>query len=71
MEIPPLKEYMSDILTVPINLAGMPQISVPCGSVDGMPVGLHVLGDHLTESKIIQTAYSYEKKRGEIKYPKV
>jgi aspartyl-tRNA(Asn)/glutamyl-tRNA(Gln) amidotransferase subunit A len=71
MEIPPLKEYMADVLTVPINLAGMPQISIPCGFVNKMPVGLHILGDHLNESKIIQAAYSYEKQRGEIKYPKV
>ncbi len=71
MEIPPLKEYMADALTVPINLAGMPQVSVPCGLADGLPVGLHILGDHLNEGKIIQTAYSYEKKRGEMKYPKV
>ena len=71
LEIPPLKEYMFDVLTVPINLAGMPQISVPCGFVNGLPVGLHILGDHLQEGKIIQAAYTYEKERGEIKYPKV
>jgi aspartyl-tRNA(Asn)/glutamyl-tRNA(Gln) amidotransferase subunit A len=69
--IGPLQEYQSDILTVPINLAGMPHISVPCGLVDGLPVGMHVLGDHLQEKKIIQIADAYEKKRGAMKYPKV
>jgi aspartyl-tRNA(Asn)/glutamyl-tRNA(Gln) amidotransferase subunit A len=71
MKINPLQEYQSDVLTVPINLAGMPHISVPCGLIKGLPVGLHMMGDHLQENKIIQLAHIYEKERGEIKYPKV
>ncbi|MBN2202965.1 MAG: Asp-tRNA(Asn)/Glu-tRNA(Gln) amidotransferase subunit GatA [Candidatus Aenigmarchaeota archaeon] len=69
--IEPLKEYQSDVLTVPINLAGMPCVSVPCGFVENLPVGIHLMGDHLQEKKIIDTAFAYENKRGEIKYPKV
>jgi aspartyl-tRNA(Asn)/glutamyl-tRNA(Gln) amidotransferase subunit A len=69
--ITPLQEYQSDVLTVPVNLAGMPHVSVPCGFVDGLPVGLHIMSDHMQESKIIQMAYVYEKARGKIEYPKV
>jgi aspartyl-tRNA(Asn)/glutamyl-tRNA(Gln) amidotransferase subunit A len=71
MNISPIQEYQFDVLTVPINLAGMPHISVPCGFIDNLPVGLHIMGDHLQEKKIIQLASIYEKERGEIKYPKV
>jgi aspartyl-tRNA(Asn)/glutamyl-tRNA(Gln) amidotransferase subunit A len=69
--ISPLQEYQSDVLTVPVNLAGMPHISVPCGVSGGLPVGLHILGDHLQEKKIIHLAKAYEKERGEVKYPRV
>ncbi|MFH0929474.1 MAG: amidase family protein [Candidatus Aenigmatarchaeota archaeon] len=71
VNIDPLKEYQADVLTVPINLSGMPCISIPCGFVDGLPVGLHIMGDHLQEKKIISVAHAYEKERGEIKYHKV
>lgn len=56
----PLQHYMMDILTVAPNLAGMPMISVPCGMVNGLPVGLHLIADHLQEGKLIQTAHAYE-----------
>lgn len=60
-KLTPLEQYNCDILTVPPNLAGIPHISVPCGFVDKMPVGLHLLGDYLQEGKIIQAGYVYEK----------
>lgn len=66
-----LDEYKLDKLTAPVNVAGMPQISMPCGFVNKMPVGLHLMGDHLAEKKILRTAANYEKKRGEINYPEV
>jgi aspartyl-tRNA(Asn)/glutamyl-tRNA(Gln) amidotransferase subunit A len=67
----PIQHFMADVLTNPPNLAGIPHISVPCGFVDKMPVGMHLLGDHLQEGKIIQAAFNYEQERGEIKYPRL
>ncbi len=57
----PLENYMMDILTVAPNLAGIPMLTVPCGKVDGMPVGLHILGDHLQEQKVLQVGYEFER----------
>jgi len=59
-KLEPIQVYMMDILTVAPNLAGIPMISVPCGSVQGLPVGLHLMGDHLQEKKILQAAYAFE-----------
>ncbi len=59
----PLESYMMDALTVPQNLAGIPSISVPCGTKKGMPVGLHIMGDHFEEGTIIRIADFYQKNR--------
>jgi len=59
-EMEPLQHYMMDILTVAPNLAGVPMVSVPCGRVDGLPVGLHIMSDHLQESKAIRVAKAWE-----------
>lgn len=56
----PLEMYLSDILTVPANLAGVPAISVPCGSVDRMPVGLQIIGKHFEDETVIDAAAAYE-----------
>lgn len=56
----PLTMYLNDILTIPVNLAGIPAISVPCGFADGMPVGLQIIGKALDESTILRTAHAYE-----------
>jgi aspartyl-tRNA(Asn)/glutamyl-tRNA(Gln) amidotransferase subunit A len=56
----PLAMYLSDILTVPVNLAGIPAISVPCGKVDGMPVGLQIMGRPWEDERVIDVAYTYE-----------
>ena len=58
----PLEMYMSDLLTVSINLAGVPAISIPCGKdKEGMPIGLQLISKHFNESKILQAAYTFEK----------
>lgn len=56
----PLSMYKEDLLTVSANIAGIPAISVPCGLVDGLPVGLQIMGPQLEESLVMQTAYNYE-----------
>ncbi len=56
----PLSMYLADILTVPANLAGVPAISVPCGRVSGMPVGLQVIGRHGGDETVIDIAYACE-----------
>lgn len=56
----PLQMYLADILTVPVNLAGLPGISIPCGLLGGLPVGLQIIGDHWQEGKILNVAYAYE-----------
>src|SRR3989344_2725520 len=52
----PLKMYLSDIYTVPINLAGLPAISVPCGQVGNLPIGLQIIGKHFDEERILDLA---------------
>jgi aspartyl-tRNA(Asn)/glutamyl-tRNA(Gln) amidotransferase subunit A len=56
----PLQMYLADILTVQVNLAGLPGISIPCGLVGGLPVGLQVIADHWQEGKIFRVAHAYE-----------
>jgi aspartyl-tRNA(Asn)/glutamyl-tRNA(Gln) amidotransferase subunit A len=56
----PLSMYLSDILTVPANLAGIPSISVPCGKSEGLPVGLQIMGPHFRDERVIDVAYAFE-----------
>jgi aspartyl-tRNA(Asn)/glutamyl-tRNA(Gln) amidotransferase subunit A len=56
----PLSMYLSDILTVPANLAGVPAISVSCGTSGGMPVGLQVMGRWFEDERVIDVAYAHE-----------
>lgn len=57
----PLQMYLQDICTVPLNLAGLPGISIPCGrSSQGMPIGLQIIGKALDEETILRAAYTYE-----------
>jgi aspartyl-tRNA(Asn)/glutamyl-tRNA(Gln) amidotransferase subunit A len=56
----PLSMYLSDIATIPINLAGIPAISIPCGFVNDMPVGLQIMGKVFSEELLFRAAYTYE-----------
>ncbi len=56
----PLAMYLSDVCTIPANMAGTPGISIPGGFSNGLPVGLQILGPALGEEKILQIAYAYE-----------
>ncbi|MBI2091796.1 MAG: Asp-tRNA(Asn)/Glu-tRNA(Gln) amidotransferase subunit GatA [Deltaproteobacteria bacterium] len=57
----PLQMYLADIFTTPVNLAGLPAISIPCGaSKDRLPIGMQIIGKHLDEAKILNLAYNYE-----------
>ena len=57
----PLEMYLADICTVPVNIAGLPAISIPCGvNSEGMPVGMQLIGNKFEEAKILNTAYTYE-----------
>lgn len=61
----PLKMYLGDIYTISVNLAGLPGISVPCGTDSGgLPIGLQLIADSFQEKKLIQAAYTYEQNRG-------
>ena len=56
----PLQMYLSDVFTIPVNIAGLPSISVPCGFSQGLPVGLQVIGRPFDEPTILRVAYAYE-----------
>jgi aspartyl-tRNA(Asn)/glutamyl-tRNA(Gln) amidotransferase subunit A len=57
----PIETYMTDILTVPVNIAGLPAVSVPCGFDNkGLPVGMQIIGNSFEDAKILNVAYQYE-----------
>jgi len=56
----PLEMYLADFLTIPPNLVGMPHVSVPCGYVDGLPVGMQVVADHWKEMDLLELAKGWE-----------
>jgi aspartyl-tRNA(Asn)/glutamyl-tRNA(Gln) amidotransferase subunit A len=60
----PLAMYLNDYCTVPMSLAGIPAISIPCGSSQGLPVGLQVAGPAFSESRLLDTAYALEQAIG-------
>ena len=55
-----LEMYLGDIYTVPVNIAGIPAISLPCGIADGLPVGMQIMGNYFREDTLFNLAYSYE-----------
>jgi len=60
----PLAMYLSDVCTIPINLAGIPAISLPCGFSHGLPVGLQMMGKAFGEEAILRAAFAYEQSAG-------
>ena len=57
----PLSMYLSDLMTIPVNLAGLPGLSLPCGfDKKGLPVGLQIMGNVLREDNVLHVAYAYE-----------
>ncbi len=60
----PLQMYVSDVCTVPVNLAGLPAISLPCGFHNGLPIGLQVIGRAFDEETVLRVAYAYEQAAG-------
>ncbi len=69
----PLAMYLSDIYTIPANLAGIPAISVPCGfSKEGMPIGMQLMGKAFDEPMLLRLSYAYEQASGwHLKKPKL
>ena len=63
----PVEMYLSDICTVPVNIAGIPAISVPCGEdASGLPIGMQIIGRRFDEASILRVAHFYEQSAGEV-----
>ena len=56
----PFAMYLNDVFTLPVNIAGLPGISVPAGFVDGLPVGLQIIGKPFDEATVLRAAYAFE-----------
>ncbi len=56
----PLAMYLSDVCTIPVSLAGLPSLSIPCGLSDGLPVGLQLAGPALSENRLLDIAHALE-----------
>ena len=60
----PLAMYLTDVLTIPSNMAGLPSMSIPCGLADGLPVGLQLIGPQFAENALYRAAYALEQAIG-------
>ena len=56
----PVQMYLIDICTLPVNIAGLPGLSVPCGFSEGMPVGMQLIGPHFSEETLLRIGHAYE-----------
>lgn len=57
----PVTMYLNDIYTIGANLAGLPAMSIPCGFLDGLPVGLQLIGAHFAEARLLNAAHMYQR----------
>jgi aspartyl-tRNA(Asn)/glutamyl-tRNA(Gln) amidotransferase subunit A len=57
----PITMYLNDIYTIGANLAGLPAMSIPCGFLNGLPVGLQIIGPHFAEAKLLNVAHGYQR----------
>lgn len=56
-----VETYQTDICTVPVNIAGLPGVSIPCGvDSNGLPIGMQIIGNSFCEAKILNVAYQFE-----------
>ena len=60
----PVAMYLNDIFTIPANLAGLPAMSAPCGFVEGLPVGMQLVGNYFDEAKLLNIAHQYQQVTG-------
>ncbi|HET9911172.1 MAG TPA: Asp-tRNA(Asn)/Glu-tRNA(Gln) amidotransferase subunit GatA [Anaerolineales bacterium] len=56
----PLDMYLSDVFSVEVNMAGIPAMSVPCGLSNGLPIGMQIIGPHLSEEMLLRIGYMYQ-----------
>ena len=57
----PVTMYKSDIYTIPVNLAGLPALSIPAGFSGGLPVGVQLIGNHFDEARLLTVAHAFQK----------
>lgn len=67
--VDPLTMYLNDICTIPVSLAGLPAISLPCGLSEGLPVGLQIIGRPFDETGVLKVAHAYEQQREPLPEP--
>lgn len=56
----PISLYLADVCTIPVNLAGLPALSLPCGFAHGLPVGLQLIGKHFEDQRLLEFAWAYQ-----------
>jgi aspartyl-tRNA(Asn)/glutamyl-tRNA(Gln) amidotransferase subunit A len=56
----PVQMYLSDVCTLPINIAGLPAVSIPCGFANDMPIGMQIIGKHFNEQTIFNLGFAYQ-----------
>ncbi|UNC91521.1 Asp-tRNA(Asn)/Glu-tRNA(Gln) amidotransferase subunit GatA [Candidatus Contubernalis alkaliaceticus] len=59
----PLQMYLNDVFTIPVSMSGLPAVSIPCGFINGLPVGLQIIGKPFDEGTILQVADAFEQSR--------